>query len=138
MKFVVSVIFIIVVCIAIYLFHTHVVPHTKNIKTLKKIRIRALIISAFVGLVLFGLLIFAMYRADTAYDSWCTTVHRTTTVAPAKPKTAMDYFLLGNYDFDTGSCIKAIQDYTKSIGLNSKYPQSFDNRAYTYMQDPRL
>jgi len=134
MKFVVSLIFIILVCIGIYLFHTHVVPHTKNAKNLKKIKKRATIISAFVGLVLFGLLLFAVYKTNTTYDSWCTTVHRTTSASPVKPKTAMDYFLLGNYDFDTGSCIKAIQDYTKSISLNSKYPQSYNNRAYTFMR----
>lgn len=46
----------------------------------------------------------------------------------------MDYFLQGDYDYDTGNCTKAITDYTTSIKLNPNYPQAYNNRAYTYMR----
>ena len=46
----------------------------------------------------------------------------------------MDYFLQGNYDYDTGNCVKAIADYTTSISLNPRDAEVYNNRAYTYMR----
>jgi tetratricopeptide (TPR) repeat protein len=67
-------------------------------------------------------------------DTWCTAIRNSTSYPPAVLKTSMDYFEKGNYDYDTGRCKEAIADYAKSIELNSKYPQAFNNRAYTYMR----
>jgi len=131
MKFVVSLIFILGVCTAIYLFHTHFKTHLKAFKTINK---SALVISGFVGLVLLSLLAFAMYKSATAPDTWCTTIQNTTSFPPAALVTAMDYFEKGNYDYDTGNCAQTIVDYAKSIDIDFKYPQAFNNRAYTYMR----
>lgn len=127
MKFVVSIIFIGAIVFGIYFLLNHK-------KLFKKINWRAVIISGIFGLILLGFLAFAMYKAATAPDTWCTTVQNATTYPPAELKTAMDYFEKGNFDYDTGNCKGAIADYTKSIDMNFKYPQAFNNRAYTYMR----
>jgi tetratricopeptide (TPR) repeat protein len=75
-----------------------------------------------------------MYRDTTLADLQCSASHSTTNIPPAGLKTAADYFEQGNYDYDTGNCVKAIADYTNSINLDSKNPQVYNNRAYTYMR----
>jgi len=91
-------------------------------------------ITALVVLILLGLIASGMYRSATAPDTQCSTVHATTSYPPSTLTSAMDYFLLGNYDYDTGNCQKAIVDYTTSIQLDPSYPQAYNNRAYTYMR----
>lgn len=65
--------------------------------------------------------------------NWCSEHHTTTSQPPSKLKTPTDYFEKGNYLYDTGDCPGAIENYTKAIKLNSKYPEAHNNRAYTYM-----
>jgi len=131
MKFVISLIFIVGVCLAIYFFHTH---FKGGIKNPKKLKLRALAISAFVGIVLLVFLGFAMYKSATQPDNWCNTVQNTNSFPPPELKNSMDYFEKGNYDFDTGNCKQAVLDYSQSIKLNSKYPETFNNLAYTFMR----
>jgi tetratricopeptide (TPR) repeat protein len=100
----------------------------------KKNKRRAIILTATVAVLLLGFLAYAMYRSATAPDIQCSTSHTTTNTPPASLKTAIDYFLQGDYDYDTGNCAKAIIDYTESIKLNPNYPQAYNNRAYTYMR----
>ena len=100
----------------------------------KKDKRRAIFLSAAVTVLLLVFLTFAMYKSATAPDTQCTTIHETTTTPPANLETATDYFLQGNYDYDIGNCVEAIADYTKSIKLDSKSPQTYNNRAYTYMR----
>lgn len=100
----------------------------------KLINWKALIISGLFGLVLVSLIVFAIYKGSKAPDTWCTTIHASNSYPPAALRTSTDYFESGNYNYDTGRCKEAVADYTKSIALNSKYPQAFNNRAYTYMR----
>lgn len=100
----------------------------------KKINKKAIFISVAVAILLLVFLGFQMYRAETAPDTQCATIHKTTSRPPAKLETAKDYFEQGNYDYDTGNCMKAINNYTISILLNPIYPQAYNNRAYTYMR----
>lgn len=127
MKFIVLLIFIAFVCGGVYLFITH-------FKLIKKINIRALVAASIVGLILLGLLAYVIFKSANAPDTWCGTIQNASTYPPAEAKTAMDYFEKGNYDYDTGNCKQAIADYTKSIEMNFKYPQAYNNRAYTYMR----
>jgi tetratricopeptide (TPR) repeat protein len=117
------------VCLAVIAFISAVVYYLS-----KKNKRRAVVLTTTVAVLLLGFLAFAMYRDTTSKDIQCSTTHTTTNTPPASLKTAMDYFLQGDYDYDTGNCTKAIADYTKSIELNSKYPQAYNNRAYTYMR----
>lgn len=67
-------------------------------------------------------------------DAWCSRVHRITYGPVQNPKTPLDYFELGNYDYDSGNCQQAIADYTTSIKLDPSNPQTYNNRAYTNMR----
>lgn len=67
-------------------------------------------------------------------DTQCTQPHFVSYSPPATLQTASDWFMQGNYDYDKGNCGQAINDYTKAISLNSKYPEAYNNRAYTYMR----
>ncbi len=100
----------------------------------KKNKRRAIILTATVAVLLLGFLAFTMYRDTTLKDIQCSTPHTTTNTPPASLKTAMDFFLQGDYDYDIGNCTKAIADYTTSIKLNPNYPQTYNNRAYTFMR----
>jgi tetratricopeptide (TPR) repeat protein len=101
---------------------------------LRKRRKIALAVAGIIGIVLTCLLIIVVHRADTAPDTWCSNFQNSTSFPPAELKTSTDYFEKGNYDYDTGNCKQAITDYTKSIEMNFKYPQAYNNRAYTYMR----
>lgn len=99
----------------------------------KKTRKPAILTTIF-ALSLVILLTLALYRGAIAPDNWCSSFHTTNSAPPQNLKTSMDYFEQGNYDYDKGDCSQAIVDYTKSISLNSKYAQSYNNRGYTYMR----
>ena len=117
-----------VVSFATYLF----VDYMKN---LKKINWSALKVAIFVGLVLLTFFVVVITTArKNQSDEWCGKEHATTSYPPAETKTAMNWFEKGNYEYDKGNCTEAIKDYTKSISLNSKYPEAFNNRAYAYMR----
>jgi tetratricopeptide (TPR) repeat protein len=124
MKLLVLLFLIIVACAIVYF--------TTSFR--KKINWKALTITGLFGLALLSLMLFAMYQGSKAPDTWCTTIHSSTSYPPAALKTSTDYFESANYKYDTGRCKEAVADYTKSIELNSKYPQAFNNRAYTYMR----
>lgn len=66
-------------------------------------------------------------------NRWCQVTHETNSFPIPSPKTAMDFFENGNYEYDRGNCQMAIVDYSQSIKLNPNYPEAYDNRAYTYM-----
>jgi len=91
-----------------------------------------------IGFIIAGLLIligFAkIYGAINAPDKQCTTTRTAQATPLSNPSTPHDYFELGNYDYDTGDCTKAIVDYTKAIELNPNFPQFYNNRAYTSMR----
>jgi tetratricopeptide (TPR) repeat protein len=127
MKLVVMLFFIVGVCAAVYIFLIH-------IKNFKKIHIKALIISGIFGIILVTLLGIGIYKGSTAPDTWCTSIRNTTSYPPVELKTAMDYFEKGNYEYDRGNCKQAVADYAKSIQLNGKYPQAYNNKAYTEMR----
>jgi tetratricopeptide (TPR) repeat protein len=91
-------------------------------------------ITSVVALFLFILLGFFIYRDSTVKDSQCTSAHPAVSSPPAQLKSAVDYFIQGNYDYEIGDCQKAVLDYTASIRLNPTSPQSYNNRAYTYMR----
>lgn len=76
----------------------------------------------------------AIHRGQKQPDGWCGRPHQTISYPPEKQVTAMDFFELGNYEYDLGNCEKAIEAYSKSIKLNPKYAQSYNNRGYTYMR----
>lgn len=103
-------------------------------KKRKDAKQKAFIVAMVIALILISLLVVAMYRGSRAPDLQCGTYHATTSYPPAELKTAMDYFAQGNYDYDTGDCGKAIDDYTMAISLNPNYPQAYNNRAYTFMR----
>lgn len=124
MKLIVALIFIVGICGALYLFFIHI----------KKINWKALVVTGLFGLTLFILFCIAAYESSKIPDTWCNNIQNSTSYPPTALRTSMDYFEKGNYDYDTGRCKEAITDYTKSIELNSKYPQVYNNRAYTYMR----
>ena len=92
-----------------------------------------LIICLFI-VFLFAFLGYKFIKSINPPDTQCTTRHLAKSPPPKSLLTAKDYFDLGNYDYDIGSCKQAVVDYAKSIKLNSNYPQAYNNRAYTYMR----
>lgn len=87
-----------------------------------------------VVIILLGLITFGMYKTSVQSDLQCSGVHPSAIKPPTNLKTAMDYFLEGNYDYDIGNCTKAVADYTKAIALNPNYVEAYNNRAYTNMR----
>ncbi|MCL4338449.1 tetratricopeptide repeat protein [Patescibacteria group bacterium] len=100
----------------------------------KKFYKNLLIISFSVFVVLLGIIVFGVYSSSVQSDLQCSSTHKTTTRPPLSLKTAQDYFLLGNYDYDRGNCRQAVLDYSKSIEIDSSFTQSYNNRAYTSMR----
>lgn len=131
MKLMVILFFIFGLCTAIYLFITYFIF---NFNKLRKINWVAFWIAAFVGLSLVTIIGIAIYRGSKAPDTWCTTLHATNSYPPTEVKTAMDYFEKGNYEYDSGKCKEAVESYAQSIRLNGKYPQAYNNKAYTEMR----
>lgn len=121
MKFVISLVLIFLVAFAVY-------------SLTKKNKKRAKVLTGAVTVLLLGSLAFIMYKDATAVDTQCGSTHQTSSIPAEKYMTTTDYFLLGNYDYDAGNCTKAIEDYTKSIKLDPTSPQTYNNRAYTFMR----
>ena len=108
---------------------------TKNHKKKqKKANWRVIGITSTVAFILFILLGILLYQAATAPDTQCALTHKTISQPPRNLRTATDYFLQGNYDYDRGNCEKAITDYSKSLMFNPTSPETYNNRAYTYMR----
>lgn len=131
MKLLVSLIFISIIAMFVYLNFSKV---TSKKQKHKKIDWKPIVITTIVTFLLLIFLAFQMHKAAVAPDTQCGTVHKTISRLPAKLESAMDYFIQGNYDYDTGNCGKAINNYNISILLNPLYPQTYNNRAYTYMR----
>jgi len=55
-------------------------------------------------------------------------------IKPVVVETAFDYFINGNYEYESGNCQNAVSDYSKSIILDTQLPEVYNNRAYTYMR----
>lgn len=133
MKLLVSLVFITIVAVTVYFYSYEVVNKNKKQKHRKNKR-KPIIITILVTILLLVFIIFQMYKDAAAQDTQCTQSHTTTSRPPAALETATDYFLQANYDYDRGNCLKAINEYTISILLNPIYPQTYNNRAYTYMR----
>ncbi len=133
MKLLVSLFLIALIASGVYSYSYKVTNRNKKQKH-KKTNGKAIGITAVVAMLLLAFVAFQMYRAATAPDTQCTTVHAASSIPQANLKSAMDYFLQGNYDYDTGDCKKAIVDYTSSIQMNPNSPQAYNNRAYAYMR----
>lgn len=103
-------------------------------KKSKKPKLNSLGITACVALILLGLITLGMYKSATQPDMQCYTSHPAASQPPASLKTARDYFMQGDYNYEIGNCRKAIADYTQSITLDPNYPQAYNNRAYTNMR----
>jgi len=128
MKLIVLLFFIVGICSGIYFFFYFLSKYHK------KINWKIFSFAAFIGLIFVSLLGIVVYKSATAPSTYCSTFHTTNSYPPTELKTGMDYFEQGNYDYDTGNCKKAIEDYNQSIKLSPKYPQAYNNRAYTYMR----
>ena len=133
MKLFISLFIIVLFTSLVYLSASKLKSHNKKNKA-KFYRGKALFVSGIVALVLLGFVSTAMYNEATAPDIQCTTIHIAASHPPVGRKSAMDYFLEGDYDYDTGNCVKAIADYSESIKRNPTYPEAYNNRAYTLMR----
>lgn len=100
----------------------------------RKARLIATILALFVALFAFILGGAITAPRGESNDGWCGRYHGSNSYPPQALITSMDYFEMGNYEFDKGNCAQAVAEYTKSIALNPIYPQSYNNRAYTYMR----
>jgi len=84
--------------------------------------------------LLIFLLILKVYGALQGSDLQCSSTHFTTSSAPKDPKSAEEFFALGNYDYDIGKCQDAVVAYTKALQLDPQFTQVYNNRAYTQMR----
>lgn len=91
-------------------------------------------LSISIAVFILGFTAIAIARGHNQPDGWCGRSHPTTSYPPEKLITAMDFFEQGNYEYDLGKCDKAIESYSKSIKINPKYAQSYNNRGYTYLR----
>lgn len=133
MKFLISMFVVFIITVLVYFFLSKKLG-SKKAYNVKKINTIALIYSAFIAICLLGFVFFKMLSAANAPDKQCSTIHAARSYSPANLTTAMDYFEQGNYEYDIGNCQKAIEYYTTSIKMNPKYPQAYNNRAYTLMR----
>jgi tetratricopeptide (TPR) repeat protein len=84
--------------------------------------------------IFFLLFSFKVYGIIKTPDLQCSSLHATTLAPPLGNKTARDFFELGNYNFDIGSCHQAIEDYTRAIQFDPSFARAYNNRAYTNMR----
>jgi tetratricopeptide (TPR) repeat protein len=63
----------------------------------------------------------------------CSPVKGVSSRPPAALVTARDFFALGNYEYDQGSCDGAIAAYGRAIELDPNFAEAYNNRAYSYM-----
>jgi len=97
------------------------------------IRWGRVVITAIIGFLLVASVYYAGWHS-MYYDPQCNETHKTTSTPPSKLQTAQDLFDQGNYDYDTGSCMKAVLDYTFAIQKDPTMAVAYNNRAYTYMR----
>lgn len=88
----------------------------------------------FVCFLGFLLVTLKIYGVITGSDTQCSRTHFTTSPRPQNPKSADDYFVLGNYYYDSGKCQNAVIAYTKVLQLDPQFSQAYNNKAYTNMR----
>ncbi len=81
-----------------------------------------------------ALSLFTIYKSYIEPDAQCLAAHTPTSTAPKQLKNANDFFLQGDFDYESGNCKLAVEDYGNAIKLNPKYAAAYNNRAYTYMR----
>lgn len=117
---------------ALYLFIFHI----------RKIDWKVAKISVAAGILMVAVFALMMITFAKSNGGWCSYLHTTNSYPPIETVTAMDFFERGNYEYDLGNCDKAIESYTRSIELEPNYPESYNNRAFTYIAkkefDPAL
>ena len=84
--------------------------------------------------LVFILGVFKVYGLLQGGDTQCSSTHFTTTQQPKDPKSAEQFFQLGNYYYDSGKCQDAVAAYTKALSIDPQYAQVYNNRAYTQMR----
>ncbi len=67
-------------------------------------------------------------------DNQCLLPHKSTSTPPQVLHSAKDYFLMGDYEYEKGSCQEAMRNYDRAIELNNKFAEAYNNRAYTHMR----
>ena len=77
---------------------------------------------------------FAAIGAANQPDTQCTAAHAPPSAPPSSLVSATDYLALGDYDYDRGACVQAIDDYTRAINLDPELAAAYNNRAYTHMR----
>jgi tetratricopeptide (TPR) repeat protein len=105
-----------------------------KVKKQKILNLKPIIFALGVLVILIGLIGFGIYQSSQQPDIQCSSKHTPETTAPASLVTANDYMQLGDFDYETGNCQKAIIDYTKAIEINPNFAQGYNNRAYTNMR----
>lgn len=103
----------------------------KNFELAKQKKFSFIVVLA---VAILGLSTFAIYKSYVEPDVQCLASHVATTQPPKQLKTASDFFVQGDYEYESGDCKKAIENYTKAVKLNPKHAEAFNNRAYTYMR----
>ncbi len=81
-----------------------------------------------------ALSLFSIYKSYIEPDAQCLAAHTPTSTAPKQLKSANDFFLQGDFDYESGNCKSAVEDYGNAIKLNPKYAEAYNNRAYTHMR----
>jgi tetratricopeptide (TPR) repeat protein len=89
------------------------------------------------GMVMVGLLIIIVagkiYGGMTE-DKFCQTKHIATTKLPDALITAKDWLTMGDVDYESGDCEKAIKDLNEAILKNPGYAEAYNNRGYIKMR----
>ncbi|MDE2026232.1 MAG: tetratricopeptide repeat protein [Patescibacteria group bacterium] len=75
-----------------------------------------------------------VYRLLQGPDTQCSFSHQTTSLLPKNPTTAKDFFVLGNYHYESGKCEDAVMDYENAITLDGTNARFYNNLGYTYMR----
>lgn len=85
--------------------------------------------------VVVAIILLIVVRGEKTYremkgDKFCQTKHSPTTMKPLGLVTAQDWLYMGDYDFESGNCLQAINDLNMAIGINPKYAEAYNNRGY--------
>lgn len=99
-----------------------------------KIKRNIFLVCLLILLTLFILVTLKVYGALQGSDTQCSSSHFTLSSRPQDPKSAEEYFAVGNYYYDAGKCQEAVNAYTKALQLDPQYTQVYNNRAYTNMR----
>ncbi len=84
-------------------------------------------------MILLILIGFKLYIGATE-DRYCQTKHNIITKFPAELKTAADWLTLGDVDYESGSCDKAIEDLNMALKIKPNYAEAYNNLGYVQMR----